>query len=228
MRRSLERINTPPDLISLILYLHQEMVLVFTSGELQTELLTGSGIRQGCGLAPLLWAAFSLTVLEQLQTYLAKDQITSYADDMHVAWQIASPAQFRQACIHIGKILDDLKSFGMQVAHDKTVILMHLGGSAYTSTTKGRIQHTKEGRKLIVSTHSGRVLLLIKKEHTYLGAKIRYGHFARATVTYRITQSWAAFNRLHRVLVSKALPLSVRLRLWAACVKTVLLYGLSY
>ena len=91
---------------------------------------------------------------------------------------------------------------------------MHLGGSAYTS-------------KLVVSTHSGRVLLPIKKEHTYLGAKISYGHFARATVNYRITQSWAAFNRLHRVLISKALPLSVRLRLWAACVNTVLLYGLS-
>ena len=146
---------------------------------------------------------------------------------MHIAWQINTPAQFRQACIHIGKILDDLKSFGMQVAHDKTVILMHLGGSAYTSTTKGRIQYTKEGRKLVVSTHSGRVLLPIKKEHTYLGAKISYGHFARATVNYRITQSWAAFNRLHRVLISKALPLSVRLRLWAACVNTVLLYGLS-
>eukprot|EP00439_Symbiodinium_sp_Y106_P027168 s4196_g3.t1 len=71
------------------------MVLVFTSGELQTELLTGSGIRQGCGLAPLLWAAFSLTVLEQLQTYLAKDQITSYADDMHASQSTETPAASR-------------------------------------------------------------------------------------------------------------------------------------
>ena len=47
--------------------------------------------------------------LEQLQTYLAKDQITSYADDMRVAWQISSQAQFRQACIHIGKIWMTLK-----------------------------------------------------------------------------------------------------------------------
>ena len=123
--------------------------------------------------------------------------------------------------------MDDLKALGMQVALDKTVILMHLGGSTYTPATKGRIHHTKEGRKLIISTHFGRVLLPIKKDHTYLGIKISCGHFERATVAYRMNHSWAAFNRLHGVLVSKALPLSVRLRLWTACVKTVLLYGQS-
>ena len=103
LSQALHRIRAPPDLIQLILYLHQEMILVFRRGDLTTELLTGAGIRQGCGLAPLIWCAYSLLILEQFETYLHRHQITAFADDLHLNWIITAPMQFRQACIHIGK-----------------------------------------------------------------------------------------------------------------------------
>ena len=43
---------------------------------------------------------------------------------------------------------------------------------------------------------------------------------------YRIQQSWSAFHRLYRFLVSKSLPIANRLCLWRTCVQTVLFYGL--
>ena len=205
LSQALHRIRAPPDLIQLILYLHQEMILVFRRGDLSTELLTGAGIRQGCGLAPLIWCAYSLLILEQFETYLHRHQITAFADDLHLNWIITAPMQFRQACIHIGKILDDLRDFGMSVAFDKTVILLLLGGSSHATAVRGRICRAKAGRQLPVSTANGPVRLPIKREHVYLGVKIGYGSFERATVAYRIQQSWQAFNRLHRALICQAL-----------------------
>ena len=43
---------------------------------------------------------------------------------------------------------------------------------------------------------------------------------------YRIQQSWSAFHRLYRFLVSKSLPIADRPRLWRTCVQTALFYGL--
>ena len=54
LEEALQRINVHPDLIQLILY----------KDDYTSEIHTNSGIRQGCGLAPLLWTAYTLLTLE--------------------------------------------------------------------------------------------------------------------------------------------------------------------
>ena len=67
----------------------------------------------------------------------------------------------------------------------------------------------------------------ICREHTYLGSKIGYGLSDRSTVMYRIKQSWHLFHRLHRILNCKVLPEPTRIRLWVACVRSVMFCGLT-
>ena len=60
-RRSLEyaltRINAPQELISLILFIHDNALIVLEKGGCSSSVRMGRGIRQGCGLSPLLWWA---------------------------------------------------------------------------------------------------------------------------------------------------------------------------
>ena len=44
---------------------------------------------------------------------------------------------------------------------------------------------------------------------------------------YRIKQSWHLFHRLHRIFNCKVLPEPTRIRLWVACVRSVMFCGLT-
>ena len=90
--QSLRHVQAPEDLISLVLYLHDEMMLVFVKDDYTSEIRPGAGIRQGCGLAPLLWASLTILVFTKLEQYLLPEQITMYADDYHIAWEVQSIA----------------------------------------------------------------------------------------------------------------------------------------
>ena len=98
LEQSLRHVQAPEDLISLVLYLHDEMMLVFVKDDYTSEIRPGAGIRQGCGLAPLLWASLTILVFTKLEQYLLPEQITMYADDYHIAWEVQSSLQFKNAC----------------------------------------------------------------------------------------------------------------------------------
>ena len=173
LEASLQRISVPPNLISLIMYLHFEMLLVFTKDEYMEEIRTSTIIRQGCGLAPRLWASFTLLTFEKLQQHVSKNQLTFYADDYHVSWNIFSGLQLRNACIQASKIIDELQDSGMQIAIEKTVIIIALGGTQTTQATKDPIQVSKKGRTIRIPTKAGVLQVPVKREHVYLGVKNR-------------------------------------------------------
>ena len=89
----------------------------------------------------------------------------------------------------MGRILGDFKQAGVQVSPDKPVILLALSGQSYGQEIKPFFKKTKAGRCLKVN------------DHTYLGIKIGYRFFERATMKHRLHLSWNAFHRL---------PLSLR------------------
>ena len=226
LEEALRRLQVPDNLTQLILYIHYEMLLVFHKDDYVAELHTNSGIRQGCGLAPLMWTAFTLLAMERLEAFLTPDQLTVFADDYHISWEIDSELQFHNCCVQIGRTLDELTTLGMQVSVEKTVVLLHLGGSAAKKAMQGRVFRGRKDTFLEARTKTGPVRIPVRKEHKYLGAIITYGRFERSTVDYRLQQAWQTFHRLHRLLTSKALPTSTRVRLWQACVGSVLLYSL--
>ena len=190
LEEALRRINVHPDLIQLILYIHYEMLLVFCKNEYTSEIHTNSGIRQGCGLAPLLWTAYTLLTLEKLEAFLSRDQLTAFADDYHVSWEIESLLQFNNCCVQIGRIIDVLTDLGMQISTDKTAILLLLGGSSARHALQNRVLRVKADRWLQIPTKTGTIKLPIRKEHKYLGTIVGYGRFERSAVSYRVQQAW--------------------------------------
>ncbi|CAE7331048.1 unnamed protein product [Symbiodinium microadriaticum] len=225
--KSLQHVNAPPDIIALIMYIHDNATLVITRHGSQATSGMGQGVRQGCGLSPLLWLGFTLLLFETFNSYLPEHALTGYADDFHVKWTLNSPLDFRNACSQISRMLTDLESFGMQPAIDKTVILLRLKGKHASQLLREFVVKRGQQRFLSLQRLNQRVLLPIKQSHLYLGIKIGYGRFERETVQYRMSQSWVAFYRLHGLLKHTQIPLRKRLLLWQTCVWAITKHGLT-
>ncbi|CAE7947378.1 unnamed protein product [Symbiodinium sp. KB8] len=136
-------------------------------------------------------------------------------------------AEFKRACAALPKLLACLQSFGMEVSLEKTVALLAIKGPAAAALLK---QYTKRvnGVRVLRLFQGGEELTLpLRREHDYLGVKISYHHYERATVKHRTSLAWVAFNRLHSLLKHQLIPLRKRVLLWQACVWAVLRYGLT-
>ena len=132
LERSLKLVGIPDDLVTLVLFIHDNAVLVLEKHSQQVELGMSRGIRQGCGLSPLLWLCFTVLVREILSQYLPKDSMTGFADDYLVKWDFNHSRDFLNATRQVSRLLQDFESLGMQVSTDKTVILLAMKGNSGT------------------------------------------------------------------------------------------------
>ena len=173
---------------------------------------------------PLLWSAFKLLAFDELERHINLQQLTTFADDYLASWDISSALQLNNACVQAGKLIDTLTDLGMQIAVDKSVILLAIGGTQATPAPKRIVTRSRKSRALRVPTKRGVLQIPFCREHTYLGSKIGYGLSDRSTVMYRIKH---LFHRLHRILNCKVLPEPTRIRLWVACVRSVMFCGLT-
>ena len=107
--------------------------------------------------------------MHQLSTFAA------FADDYLASWDISSALQLNNACVQAGKLIDILADLGMQIAVDKTVILLAIGGTQATPALKQVVTRSQKGRALRVPTKRGVLQIPICREHTYLGAKLAMG-----------------------------------------------------
>ncbi|CAE7307349.1 unnamed protein product [Symbiodinium sp. CCMP2592] len=128
----LQDAGVPSDLTSLIMAIHRQAVLRVQHSTHSADLLPlRVGLRQGCGLSPLLWAMFSGWVLKRLdgegpgKVNIAASN-TTFADDLHFAWLIRSGSALEQAYANIKAVLTHLAAHQLQVSVDKTVILIDL------------------------------------------------------------------------------------------------------
>ena len=227
LRTALERVGADEELITLVLYIHDQARIIISRHQQSVSVGMGRGVRQGCGLSPLLWIAFTLLIHHKLSEYIPADAQTSYADDFHVHWEFDTEQECRQACQMIPRIIDDLKSFGMDVSLGKTVALLAIKGSKAASMLKTFTAKVRGERVLSVRTPSSTVTLPLRRTHDYLGVKIGYHLFERSTMQHRLQLSWTAMHRLQDLLQHKLVPLHKRVLLWKSCVWSVAAYGIT-
>ena len=77
----------------------------------------GQGVRQGCGLSPLLWLAYTVLIFDRLSEYMPVSSTTGFADDFHLAWRFHRTFEFRNACAQLPRVLQDLRDLGMEVIY---------------------------------------------------------------------------------------------------------------
>ena len=142
------------------------------------------GIRQGCGLSPLLWLCFSILIHERLSAIVPAESITGFADDYIIQWRVFRAQEFRNTCTQITKIISAFRSLGMEVSVDKTAILLAIKGSEAESLLRDFTCIFGGARVLRLRCPTGLFHLPIKKSHPCLGVVIGYGSFEKATVEH--------------------------------------------
>ncbi|CAE7458415.1 unnamed protein product [Symbiodinium natans] len=231
LQQCLEHFRIPASTIQLILYLHENATYIFKTPRAQGSVLAGQGIRQGCGLAPMLWTLYSLYLASKLDTAAPSALKTFFADDFLAQWTIETWSDMKSVPTQISKIVAVLEDHGMQLSPGKTVVLYSLWGTQVHACLKPMLcQHATLGKCLRIGTANltGKSYLLpVVMSHEYLGVKLSYKNFEWQTLKHRLRHSWIAYNRLSALLKSKALPVHKRLQLHQCICLATLRYGLS-
>ena len=195
------------------------------------------GLRQGCQLAPILWAmgmgyvfkSVASDPTNQVTTAWLQNNTTTYADDIHLM-EVASSISHLDRMLHnFGTMLDALADNDMIINAAKSAVLLRHRGSFIKKWLRRHKQHTSEGDLLYLRTPKGREFRFpMRDQHTYLGVKISYHAMAKYTTLYRLQVANQAWQRLRGVLCSSGrLALAHRISLWKATVLPSLMYGLA-
>ncbi|CAE7353220.1 secG [Symbiodinium sp. CCMP2592] len=151
-----------------------------------------------------------------------------FADDFFGSWTYRSPDAFRAAIRSIGTLVHTLKRVGLELSLEKTVLLMASTGTSVSSVVGGYRVYKEGATYLQIPVGQSRVLFKVVSSHKYLGARLSYQGFELLNLKHRLATAWGSFWRLHSILISRALPLHTRTRLWMACVFSVLRYSLHH
>jgi exonuclease III len=131
LERTLKYYKFPPKLISLVRKLYEDNVgnLHTPLGKAKKKIEFKSGVKQGCGLSPLLWVIFINPILEQIrETNLGykfnnnpkiKVPHVTYMDDMNI---ITDSLEEMQAIADI--ITDLLRQMGLKLNPKKCLLLV--------------------------------------------------------------------------------------------------------
>jgi len=188
------------------------------------------GVRQGCTLAPTLYSLFTALFWRQLAQCTtpewADSCVTMFADDKHMFWSVESVADLNFVCRCIQQTFRLLQSFGMQVNSSKSKLVIALRGSAGKRWQRKHLVKTTTGPALEVGTPHSPLQIPVVHSMVYLGVVASYGSYELQTLQHRQQAAAQNRHRLLKFLHGKMLSLQERVRLYNACVRSALLYGL--
>ena len=192
-----------------------------------------TGVRQGCCLAPYLWALLSCSILTQIaertDSKWVQFLLNAYADDVHEAWEVTSLAdlQWFERCVIATFAV--LKSFRMIINEDKCVLVCAIRGHLGKQWLRQRTRPYKEGYALFLSDGAGgEICLPLAKRMTYLGTVLSYEGYEEQSLQHRLSIAELQRSRLRKPLQCRHdLSLGGRIRLWRTCIWSTLCHGLS-
>ena len=211
--------------------LHTDTTYHMTISGVPIAVSVTSGIKQGCKLAPILWSALTLALLEQLAEGQALDEceinrlITLFADDFLAKGHFRSAKELEDLLGHFEALLELLGRVGLVTNPGKSQALVQLHGTQAQSVRETYIRKGEEGRELCVSQS---VRVPIKRSIVYLGVILSFGNYQDLTLRHRLKQSKEKFNIVRRTLRStRVLRGPERLAVWQNQVVSSMLYGLD-
>ena len=227
----LHKLNTPSNLLTIITHWHEHIQYNLMFQNDTTYIPVGTGLRQGCKIAPILWVIYMHRLLDMLTPLTGAqwiaDSLTVYADDIHVGCCFTSTRQLDQHMINIGHLLDCIEALHLQLSYQKSYVILATTGSNQRATLKSRFRRTKqEIFALIPRSDGSKTELPLRAYGVYLGTVMSHHAFELQTWRHRQRAAWSAFARLAQWLRNRQFKLPHRLYLWRTCIHTILTYGL--
>lgn len=224
-------LRLPPSLLSIITHWHQDTNYNLLFQGKTTSIPVGKGLRQGCMIAPTLWVLYMdkfIALLEQkIDPRWITQCLTIYADDLHAGCEFHTRAEFQQALINFGIILDTLEALQLQLSYSKSFIILAYGGTHCRPGLKGHLERDTSGSCILIPRATGqKTSIPLRSKGKYLGTELSYTALEAHTWQHRKKAAWTAFRRLTGWFRSRQLHARQRLHLWKTCVLTVLQYGL--
>ena len=218
-------------LVQALLHLHEQSLYKIEHQGYTTQIPMRRGVRQGCTVAPLLFAVFSSyfyrLLCQRVPASWAAQFITLFADDSHLSWEVRSVAdlQFMHRCVL--QVFSLLEELGMRVNPEKSAIVVGLRGHAGRQWVRKHLRRV-QGREVLDLGLPGKPLLIPKvQQMTYLGVVVSYGSFEKQTLAHRLKVAAMNRQRLQKILhSSRILSVRHRLRLYLTCIRTSATYGL--
>ena len=227
---SLAYADVPADLRLLIMQLHAHCHYTVMHKGQQGQFPMRKGVRQGCALSPLLFTVYTCHLYDVLASRTsvswAQKAITMFADDTHISWDICSAADLRFLVASIRTTFQTFADFGMTLNPEKSKIIIKLRGGAARRWLKAHTQRTAKGPMLNLGNPHAPILIPRVHSTVYLGIVISYNGFESQTFAHRHQAALQCRHRLSKVLRSRRLLLKQRTRLYVACVRSSLLYGM--
>jgi len=182
---------------------------VLHEGQLSDSIKTSTGVRQGCLLSPLLFMMVMDGVLRRALdgkkrglTWRVQESFEDmeYADDVCLVSH-----KYEHMCRKLHDIWKESKD-GLEINSSKTEEIR-------VNTT------VKQGLRL-----NGQDIKR-SSDFCYLGSIVAENEGTSREVNARIQKARGSFSKLRRVWLSKSLRIDTKIRIFNACVKSVLLYG---
>ena len=223
LHASLIDTGMPANLANALLQIHIDTKLRIVHKGYEHEISMHRGLRQGCSVAPMIYAAWTCRLSKLLEARLGQGwpqrHLSIYADDKHGFWTIRRPSDLDAARTQLGQVIHAITQLGMTVNHSKSKIVLVLKGRAHDRILKTRTRWWNGQHCLIVPYADTNISIPIHTSLEYLGMKLSYGKFEAQAAQHRVQQAHITYNQLQVPFrTNGSLSLARRLRLYKACV----------
>ena len=230
LMQSLAHVGVGPDLQAAILSIHERCRYHIRHGKHNGSIDMKRGIRQGCALSPCLYSIFTVWLFDRLAARTsptwAESCATLFADDTHLHWEIHNLEDLEFCCHCIRETFHVFEEAGMQVNSSKSALVMSLRGNAAKLWLRKRQQRNAQRRWVSVGTPHQPLRIPREDRMLYLGIIASYQNFELQTFRHRLQVARGNRQRLVKALHSAGLALKYRVRMYDACVRSSLTYGL--
>ena len=188
------------------------------------------GIKQGCKIAPYLFIALAIHVMDELAKNISWEWLqrlfTFYADDAFASWLIQEPAHLQQALENVQTVIDVFNRMGMN-QRQKICYFIHLKGLDAKKILKKSLVKNQGSVSLKVQQLGEQALIPIVRQHDYLGTVISFRDPAALTLNKRLVKARGQYKMLRKTINSPRIASKqCRYRIWEAGVLSSSTYGL--
>ena len=228
---ALEWIGCSSELVHLIVQWHESCNYHIRHGSASQPVPLLRGIRQGCCLAPLLWAVYSIFLSTEIAQVVGSEWLgasfTLFADDSRASWKLSNlgDAHYMLSCVQA--IFEVFTRHGMVVNPGKSELVYTCAIPAVKRLFQQR-RHTRDGASYVdLGTIGSPLPIKVCSQLTYLGVIVSYADFELATAKFRCSEAGTVRQRLRKILHdAKHLSIQRRIQIYNSCVRASMTYGI--